>query len=168
MYKSSLSFLFLFHISNDGNWCVTERMRLTQVLGTKQRILVDKLTRWLTRLTERHSFQSLARWAPRHTDDSSSLRYRQAKASRTRARFHAFPNYQHDLIWCTYQSSRGGDPKHGQLRRVCESELVSFIHPQQKQHSNGSVSALISYSATPVLVKEEIKCANVGMWSVLR
>lgn len=40
--------------------CNIEWMRLTQVLGTKQRILVDKLTCWLTRLTERHLFQSPA------------------------------------------------------------------------------------------------------------
>lgn len=157
MYKSSLSFLFLFHISKDGNWCVTEWMRLTQVLGTKQRILVDKLTHWLTWLTERHLFQSLARWAPGHTDDSSSLLYWPAKASRTRARFHAFPNYQHDLIWCTYQSSRGGDPKHGQLRGLVHSSTAEAAFKR------------LSFCSHFLLkVKEEIKCANVGMWSVLR
>lgn len=56
---SRVHFLFCIcsHIKQWKWMCNVEWARLTQVLGTKQRILLDRFTRWLT---ERHLFHSRA------------------------------------------------------------------------------------------------------------
>lgn len=138
--------------------CNIEWVWLTQVL-----IQSKNTARWWTvhpfvDSAYRKAFVPVARWAPGHTDDSSSLLHRQAKASRTGAQFNYSPKHQHDPHMLHMCVLKGGDPKHRQVREVGDGPATDLCDWRTALIQTVHSDSFLFHNTPPM--KEEVKYAN--------